>query len=120
MKLELKKIMENLWQYSELSDGYYYSQSQFDYVYKHLDFDKIYKKTNIYFINIDTSEYFYKNYISNDIINNIYNSSPEGYEWLKDNWGNGVFKLYIYYPDKQKLKTIVNKVINIAFLQGNN
>jgi len=96
-----------------------YKQKQFDYIYKYLDFDKLYKSEWIYFNNEETEEWFHKTYINNDLLDNIHRNSPKGYEWLKNNWSKSVFKLYyVYYSDKQELKTIVNKVINIKLIRG--
>jgi len=41
-------------------------------------------------------------------------STPEGYQYLKNNWGKGIFKIPVYYSDKQELKTVVNRLINVG------
>jgi len=97
-----------------------YTQEQFDYVYKYLDFEKLDKNEWISFNNNETRLWFYKIYIESDLLKNIYNNSFLGYEYLKNNWGKGDFNLTVYYSDKQKLKTIVNKVINIELKRKNN
>jgi len=94
-----------------------HKQKEFDYIYKYLDFEKISKKWHIYFNNEETKEWFKKTYKSSDWLDDIYNDSPEGYQWLKANLGNSVFKLYcVYYLNKQELKTIVNKIINVKLI----
>ena len=110
MKIELKK-WEDDWRYcvNELS----YSQEQFDYIFKHLDFDKLEKNFPIYFNNDEVEEWFHKAYIERNWLNAIYKASPNGYQYLKDNWGKNIFEMRVCYPDKQELKTIVNRIINI-------
>jgi len=95
-----------------------YNQEQFDYVFKHLNFDKLEKSWHIFFNDKKTEEWFHKTYICSYTLDDIYNDSPEGYKWLKNNWGKGVFKLWIYYQDKQEFKTIVNRVINVAIYEN--
>jgi len=112
MKIIIKKIYNNYCYYGGANE-WFYIQEQYDYIFKHLDFDKISKKWYIGFNNAKTEEWFNKTYKSSDWLKNIYNQSPEGYKWLKDNWGNGIYKLLIEYQDKQELKTIVNKIINV-------
>jgi len=116
MIIKLKKD-DGFW-YFKINDNKY-TQKQFDYVYKYLDFDKLDKIHFIYFNNKKTQEWFHKTYIDSYALDQIHNQSPEGYAWLNENWGKGVFKLYIYYSDKQEFKTIINKVINIELIIGN-
>jgi len=112
MKIEIKH--NKYWRYNivELS----YTQEEYDYIYKYLDFNKLYKDNFIYFNNKETGELFHKIYINKSCLNTIYTESHLGYEWLKENWGNGVFKLWACYQNKQELKTIVNKVINLRLI----
>jgi len=109
MKISLF-MWENHWRYNTVELNY--TQEQYDYAFKHLDFDQINKKCFIYFYKNEIEEWFYKTYINTDWLNDIYNDSLEGYEWLKQNWGKSVFKILADYQDKQEFKTIVNKVIN--------
>jgi len=113
MKLLLNKVVENFWYYNK--DEIYYSQKQYNYIFKHLNFEKLEKNELICFKDKEIQEWFYKAYINRNSLKDIYNYSPEGYQWLKNHWGKGVFKLYVYYTDKQELKTIVNKIINVEF-----
>jgi len=119
MKIKIKKRYGN-WYYN--IDVAYLSQEQFDYIYKCLDFDKLkYAWLNcIFFKNTKTRKLFYEKYNKgnkltyiNLWLSEIYENSPEGYEYLKNNWGKNIFKIHVHYPDEQELKTIVNKVINI-------
>jgi len=95
-----------------------YTQEQFDYIFKYLDFEKLNKDIIIYLNNEKTKNWFKKTYIDRRYLEIIYNESPLGYEWLKDNWGKNVFQIDIYYLNKQELKTIVNRVINIELIRG--
>jgi len=115
MKIKiLQPRYSNYWRYN--LNEWNYIPEEFDYVFKYLDFDKLDKNEHITFNDNKIKKWFFKIYINIRWLEDIYNKSPEGYKWLKENWGNGVFKLDIYYPDKQKLKTIVNKVINIELI----
>jgi len=96
-----------------------YAQEQFDYVYKYLNFDKLDKNWWLLFNNKQTEEWFHETYTNSHYLSKIHNQSPEGYEWLKGNWGNGKFKIDIWYPDKQEFKTIINKIINIELIRKN-
>jgi len=89
------------------------TQKEYDYIFKYLDFDTLDKDWYIYFNDKQTDEWFFKTYINDIKLEIIYNQSPNGYQWLKENWGKNTFILPVRYPDKQELKTIVNKVINI-------
>jgi len=117
MIIELKKWDKN-WRYN--INEWNYTQKQFDYMCKYLDFDKLDKDWHIIFNNEKTKEWFYKTYTSSHDLNKIYNHSPKGYQYLKNNWSKGVFKILVNYPDKQELKTIVNRVINIELKKGVN
>jgi len=97
-----------------------YIQEQYDYVFKHLDFDKIDKYIIIHFSNEEIKEWFHKTFIKKLSLNTIYKESPNGYQWLKDNWCKNMFTVFIEYQDKQKLITIVNKIINVELTRGNN
>jgi len=115
MRVSVEEYLKRCYRYA--FDQRQFSQKQFDYIYKHLDFDKVKKNIfSIQFVNNEIKNWFYKTYINN-YLEYICNSSPEGYQWLKDNLGNGVFKLDICYYDKQELKTIVNKVINVRLMR---
>jgi len=113
MKINLRKRYDKYWRYNRKERNY--KQEEFDYVFKYLDFDKLDKDWFIHFNNAKTEKWFRKTYINSDLLAKIYKKSPLGYEYLKDNWGKGIFYLYIYYSDKQELKTIVNKIINVEF-----
>jgi len=95
-----------------------YSQEQYDYAFKYLDFEKIDRDCFIFFDNKEIETLIHKTYINSNYLEDICNSSPEGCEWLKENWGKGKFKIGIWYPDKQEFKTIVNRVINIELIRG--
>jgi len=110
MKIKLIKY-NNYWRYivGELS----YKQEEYDYIFKYLDFDKFDKDWLILFNNKKIEEWFFKTYINDIKLEIIYNQSPNGYQWLKENWGNGVFEIVVCCSDKQEFKTIVNRIINI-------
>jgi len=95
-----------------------YAPKSYDYVYKYLDFDKLDKDWAIVFNNKKTEEWFSKTYINTDYLKDVYNNSPDGYGYLKNNWGKGIFKILVHYPDKQELKTIVNKIINVRLARS--
>jgi len=111
MKIQIEQSGNYSYRYYIRDDNY--TQEQFDYMFKYLDFEKISKNWYICFKNHKTSEWFKKTYIEENCLKDIYNDSLEGYEWLKNNWGKGIFELYIWYKNKQELKTIVNRVINV-------
>jgi len=117
MKIKLMKDNGFGWHYNYIYEKYY-NQKQFDFVFKYLNFDKLEKCWAIYFNNEEIGEWFYKTYINNCHLSEIYKNSPEGYEYLKENWCKGIFTLWIYYSDKQELKTIVNKIINVKLIRG--
>jgi len=119
MKIKLIEYGSH-WRYNIKEKSY--TQEQFDYAFKYLDFDKLDKTMYIYiyFNNKKTEDWFKNIYIDNRWLDEIYKKSPLGYEWLKDNWGNGMFKIVICYQDKQELKIIVNKLINIELIRKNN
>jgi len=118
MKIKLIETFGNYWDY--YANEWIYTEEQYSYVFKYLDFDKLEKKYGIYFNNKEMKKMFHKTYTNENILSCIYLKSPLGYEWLKSNWGQGVFETPIYYSDKQELKTIVNKVINVTLIRGNN
>ena len=115
MKIKLEQY-ENYWGYNvnEMS----FTQNQYDYIYKCLDFNKLNQEWTIHFNNDETKKWFAKTHTYDYCLDIISNKSPEGYKYLKNNWGNGVFKFWVDYQDKQKLKTIVNKLINIKLIRG--
>jgi len=102
MKVKINKH-HNYWRYHRAYEYHCSTQEQFDYVFKYLDFDKLEKYLIVHFYDKNTEELFYK----------INKNLPDGYQWLKDNWGKNIYWLYIIYSDKQELKTIVNRVINV-------
>jgi len=88
----------------------YYKQEYYDYIYKYLEFNKVINYTNIYMDNEEDLNYF-KNLINTDkdiVIN----------KYLKYNWGRGVFKIWVFYKDKEELKSVVNRIINIRLIRG--
>jgi len=98
-----------------------YIQKQFDYIYKHLCFDKLNKNEIIYFNNEEIKELFKRKYIENIWLlwlNDIYKISPLGYKWLQNNWGKGEFKTVVRYTDKQELKIVINKLINVELIRS--
>jgi len=100
-----------------------YTQEQYDYVFKCLDFDKLKLSFfRIHFNNEEIRKVFKENYVfdfGNDTINQeIYKNNKEINQWLKDNWCKNSFKLGIAYLDKQELKTVVNKIINVELIRG--
>jgi len=101
----------NFWRYNV--DEYDSTQKKYDYMYNSLDFDKLYKDWYIHFDDKEVGEWFLKTHLNSNYLDEIYNNSPLGYQWLKQNWGKEIFRLYVYYPDKQELKTIVNRIINV-------
>jgi len=115
LKIEIKNYGKG-WRYNIIYLNY--RQKQFDYVFKYLDFDKLDKNRLMSFNDKKTEEWFHKTYTNYYCLESICNNSLDGYKWLKNNWGNGVFKIAIWYSDKQELKTIVNKVINIKLIRG--
>jgi len=114
MKIRVKKTYKNYWVYNANNIWGYYTQKQYDYMCKYLDFEKLCKDELIFFNNKETKKTFYETYIDNRWLEDIYNNSPLGYEYLQNNWGKGVFRLYVFYPDKQELKTVVNRIINVG------
>jgi len=110
MKIKINK-WKNYW-YHNIAN-HYCIQKKYDYVFKYLDFDKVDKNRHIYFNDYKVKKWFGKAYINEYGLNKIYNNSPLGYQWLKKHWGKSIFKLFVCYIDKQELKTIINRVINI-------
>jgi len=117
--MKIKLVQNNNKNWHHFANEVYYIQKQYDYIVKHLDFDKLYKKSYMFFYYEGIKEWFYKTYINTDWLDDIYNDSPEGYQWLKQNWGKGIFKMHVYYLDKQEFKTIVNKIINVQLIRNN-
>jgi len=112
MKIKIEQY-ENYWNYYINEDDY--TQEQYDYIFKYLDFDKLDKNEWITFNNEKLKLYMKDSYL----LKSIYQNSPEKYKYLKDDWGKDSFRLHVYYLDKQELKTIVNKLINIELIIGN-
>ena len=109
MKIEIvshygKHICSRHWCYKMID--LLYNSEEYDYMFKYLDFDKLDKNVHIWFNNKETS-----NHIDSDWLNNIY--KKQQYKYIKDNWGKGLFRINIYYLDKQGLKSIVNRIINV-------
>jgi len=104
--------------YNYLVMDYFFSQEQYDYVYKFLNLEKI-KNTNVIrFKNKITKIWFHETYVNYYCLDEIHCHSKKGYKWLKNNWGKGIFKIAIYYSDKQELKTIVNRLINVKLIRN--
>jgi len=103
------------WHYTV--DERHCTQKEYDYMFKYLDFDKLNKEWMIHFNNKVTKKWFKKTYMINNeylyLNTTIYEKSPLGYKWLKDNWGKCLFWIFVYYNNKQELKTIINRIINI-------
>jgi len=118
MKIEIER--NKYWYCYKNTFELNYTQQQYDYVYKNLDFDKLDKDWFIYFNDCKVEKWFRKKYTNHMFLETIYKESQDGYEWLKENWGNGVFKLPFEYLDKQELKTIVNRIFNIGLKRGVN
>jgi len=111
--------MYRYWRYENIDESRL-TQKHYDYMFKYLDFDKLDKNGYIIFNNKETEEWFYKTYTDTNYLKDVYDDSPKGYQYLKNNWGKGVFKLFVWYTtDKQEFKTIVNRVINIELKRGN-
>jgi len=116
MKIKiLQQHNKYLWRYK--INEWNYAPKKYDYVFKYLDFDKSDKNKHITFNDKETGEWFHKTYIEENWLDDIYNKSPEGYQWLKENWGKGIFTINFFYLDKQELKTIVNKIINVELIR---
>jgi len=91
------------------------TQKQYDYIYKHLDFDKLNKQIFL-FDNVKTEQWFFNTFVNNICLQNMEELSQNKYQWLKQNFGKDIFKTSIDYKDKQELKTVINKHINIQLL----
>jgi len=117
MKKKLYKF-NDCWNYN--LDEWEYTQEQYDYAFKYLNFNKFNKYQNIHFKNKELRNMFFDTYGESCYLKNIYNTSQKSYEWLKDNWGKNIFTISIFYSDKQELKTIVNKLINIELMKNYN
>jgi len=115
MKIEISKMVTHNWHYK--INPCIYTQEEYDYIFKFLYFDKLQEDCFVVFNDENIEMWFKKTYTDKSWLDIIYNNSPLGYQWLKNNWGKGVFKLYVYYSDKQELKTIVNKRINIKLIR---
>jgi len=117
MKIKMILFDEECWRYAYMNEIKFY-QKEYDYIFKYLFFDKLSKAVNIRFEDIKTSELFSKTYTNDIYLNNIYNYYPEAYKWLKENWGKGAFYNLVCYSNKQELKTIVNRLINIELIRN--
>jgi len=116
--MKITIISNDNWYWYYNIDELKYTQKEFDCAFKNLYFFKLHKYHHILFNNGETEKWFKETYISDNWLNTIYYQSLEGYEWLKDNFGKGIFKIAIQYPDKQELKTIVNKIVNVELIRG--
>jgi len=114
MKIELTCYNNDFWYYD--IDELDYSQEEFDYIFKYLDFDKLDQEWSISFNNKEVGKWFSETYINIRWLGVINLHSPEGYKWLRDNWGKCLFWVFVYYNNKQELKTIINRVINIKLI----
>jgi len=118
MKIKIEPY-NNHWRFDTKTNMLYYlKQKFFDYTFKYLDFDKLDKSWRISFNDCEIETWFRKTHINSDYLVHIYYYSPEGYEYLKNNWGKNIFSMNINYQYKQELKTIVNKVINTKLIRG--
>jgi len=119
MKIELIRLVNGYdisnWRYfaNELA----YTRKQYDYIFKYLDFNQL-DKSYFIFNNCEIKFMFYRKYMKSDFIFEVQQQCPEGYEYLKNNWGKGVFSTSIFYQNKQELKTIVNKIINVELIRS--
>jgi len=126
MKIEMyQKLNEDKGEFYFKYPNIKYTQEQFDYIFKYLNFDKI-KDSRIYFLDKEVEKRFYKTYGNEWWLHHIITHClPEAYEWLKQNWGKNIFittshfKTMFYYNDKQELKTVINKVINVTLIKKN-
>jgi len=116
MKIKICK-WQDYWYYKFMYEALY-TQEEYDYVFKHLDFVKLNKKWFVFFNNKKTREWFEKTYICENSLSKIYENSPNGYQYLKNNWGKNIFKLHFEYLNKQELRIIVNRVINTKLIRG--
>jgi len=121
MKIEICRTTHysSSWRYYHLHEGAeYLCQKEYDYIFKSLKFDELNLPDRIRFIDtIMKNEFFNKYQITQDSFGKI-DHEGEGYEWLKNNFGNGIFRIAIFHKNKQELKTIVNKVVNMEFRRG--
>jgi len=95
------------------------TQKEYDYMFKYLDFDKL-DKTKSYLFTNDKKErkLFEKRYkVFNCWLYLCLITNDNGE--IRDNWGKGMFKIVIYYKNKQELKSIINKVVNIELMKYN-
>jgi len=115
MKIKLKIVKK--WCFYRVEEKKY-TQKQFDYVFKYLNFDKLETSCHCSFNDKNTEKWFHETYIYNNSFKYIRKKSPEGYQYLKDHWGKGVFKTLLNHTDKQELKTIVNRLINIELIRN--
>jgi len=117
--MQIKTTRYNEYWYYNIINEDEYTQEQYDYIFKYLDFDKLDRDSFAFFTDTETAKWFKETHINSDCLNIIYNKSPEGYKWLKNNWGKGFFWVgLINSIDKQELKMIVNKVINIELIRS--
>jgi len=114
MKIKLKKD-DDIFYYDVIENDY--TQEQFDYIFQYLYFGELSQDCYIIFNNRKTEKWFKKTYINSIYLESIYYKSFKGYEWLEQNWSNGFYRLFVNYTDKQELKTIVNKVINVELIR---
>jgi len=116
--MKIKLVQDNNYcHYSFALDEISRKQEEYDYIFKYLDFDKLENDWCIHFNDKEVEEWFKYVYIDEDWLNAIYKKSPEGYQYLKEHWGKGVFRLFVWYTDKQELKIIVNKIINVRLMR---
>jgi len=112
MKICLKRY-NACWYYHHMHE-LEYTQKQYDYILKHLCFKKINKDSLLWFKSKDIKNDFMLRFkISTCWLKVIYSQCSIGYNWLNDNFGKNIFMTSIKYTDKQELKTVVNRVINI-------
>jgi len=110
MKIKIKAgIFGEYYRYMNTSNN----QKQYDYMYKNLDFDKLNKSYNVF---LENDKIWQHKKINHECLSTISKYFKDDYQLLKNNWGKGIFRVFIEYSDKQELKSIVNRVMNIGFM----
>ena len=121
MKIKMvNSIYTNVYRYNTKTNELHYTQEQYNYVFKYLDFEKLDKDSVSFCWDTTIKDLLKKQNINSLWLGEIYRDYPDGYRWVKKNFNKNIFKLWIYYIDKQELKTVVNKIINVELKGGNN
>jgi len=112
MKIKIEQC-KNHWCYMNES---HYTPEQFDYIFKYLYSDKLDENYRIFIYDKEVKKWFSKLYTDGYWSDCVYFNSSEQHQQLKDcHYKNKeIFLTGVVYFDKQKLKTIVNRIINIA------